>query len=76
MHREINPSSFPEPQSNYSQGVVHAAVAERPPAGDVRRAHSSLLLPNGCLRTARAATRARVRRRHRRQWLVVVVVGR
>ena len=29
MHREINPSSFPEPQSNYSQGVVHAAATER-----------------------------------------------
>jgi len=29
MHREINPSNFPEPQSNYSQGVVHGAGAER-----------------------------------------------
>ncbi len=29
MHREINPSNFPAPQSNYSQGVVHDAVAQR-----------------------------------------------
>ena len=29
MHREINPSDFPAPQSNYSQGVVHDAVAQR-----------------------------------------------
>lgn len=29
MHREINPSNFPEPQSNYSQGVVHGVGAER-----------------------------------------------
>ena len=29
MHREINPVNFPEPQSNYSQGVVHDAVAQR-----------------------------------------------
>ena len=29
MRREINPTNFPEPQSNYSQGVVHDASAER-----------------------------------------------
>lgn len=29
MHREINPSNFPEPQSNYSQGIAHDARAER-----------------------------------------------
>ena len=29
MHRQINPSSFPEPQSNYSQGMVHQAGTER-----------------------------------------------
>ena len=29
MHREINPSSFPEPQSNYSQGIVHDRAAQR-----------------------------------------------
>lgn len=29
MHREINPSDFPAPQSNYSQGVVHDAIAKR-----------------------------------------------
>ena len=29
MHREINPSTFPEAQSNYSQGVVLDAGAER-----------------------------------------------
>ena len=29
MHREINPSSFPQPQSNYSQGVVHRTDTER-----------------------------------------------
>ena len=29
MHREINPSDFPAPQSNYSQGVVHDAIAQR-----------------------------------------------
>lgn len=29
MHREINPSTFPEPQSNYSQGVAHNAAKER-----------------------------------------------
>ena len=29
MHREINPSDFPAPQSNYSQGVAHNAVSER-----------------------------------------------
>ncbi len=29
MHRQINPPSFPEPQSNYSQGMVHQAGTER-----------------------------------------------
>lgn len=29
MHRQINPPDFPAPQSNYSQGVVHGATAER-----------------------------------------------
>lgn len=29
MHREINPSNFPEAQSNYSQGVVNDAGVER-----------------------------------------------
>lgn len=29
MHEEINPSLFPEPQSNYSQGVVHASSGKR-----------------------------------------------
>ena len=29
MNREINPSSFPAPQSNYSQGVVHDGGTER-----------------------------------------------
>ena len=29
MHREINPPNFPEPQSNYSQGVVHNAATQR-----------------------------------------------
>ncbi|MGI9476368.1 MAG: RidA family protein [Hyphomicrobiaceae bacterium] len=29
MHREINPSDFPAPQSNYSQGVVHNGASER-----------------------------------------------
>lgn len=29
MHRRINPVTFPDPQSNYSQGVVHDAKSER-----------------------------------------------
>jgi enamine deaminase RidA (YjgF/YER057c/UK114 family) len=29
MHTEINPATFPKPQSNYSQGVVHSANAQR-----------------------------------------------
>jgi len=29
MHREINPATFPAPQSNYSQGVVHDGASER-----------------------------------------------
>ena len=29
MHREINPPNFPEPQSNYCQGVVHNAASQR-----------------------------------------------
>jgi hypothetical protein len=29
MRREINPSSFPEAQSNYSRGVVHDTKPER-----------------------------------------------
>jgi 2-iminobutanoate/2-iminopropanoate deaminase len=29
MRREINPETFPKPQSNYSQGVVHGPVKER-----------------------------------------------
>lgn len=29
MRREINPATFPKPASNYSQGVTHAANAER-----------------------------------------------
>lgn len=29
MHREVNPSDFPEPQSNYSQGIVHDVGTER-----------------------------------------------
>jgi 2-iminobutanoate/2-iminopropanoate deaminase len=29
MHRKINPAQFPKPASNYSQGMVHKAGAER-----------------------------------------------
>lgn len=29
MARKINPDTFPKPASNYSQGIVHAAGAER-----------------------------------------------
>jgi 2-iminobutanoate/2-iminopropanoate deaminase len=29
MRREINPETFPKPQSNYSQGVVHGPIKER-----------------------------------------------
>jgi enamine deaminase RidA (YjgF/YER057c/UK114 family) len=29
MHTEVNPANFPKPQSNYSQGVVHSAAAQR-----------------------------------------------
>lgn len=29
MTRQINPSSSPPPQSNYSQGMVHSAASER-----------------------------------------------
>ena len=29
MARQINPANFPKPASNYSQGVVHKAGAER-----------------------------------------------
>lgn len=29
MPRKINPPSFPQPASNYSQGIVHGAGAER-----------------------------------------------
>ena len=29
MSRQINPTNFPRPASNYSQGMVHAAAAER-----------------------------------------------
>ena len=29
MSRQINPSSFPPPQSNYSQGIAHGAASER-----------------------------------------------
>ncbi len=29
MHRLINPPNFPKPASNYSQGIVHGAGAER-----------------------------------------------
>lgn len=29
MPKQINPAHFPKPASNYSQGIVHAAGAER-----------------------------------------------
>ena len=29
MVRKINPETFPKPASNYSQGIVHKAAAER-----------------------------------------------